>query len=292
MAGISPEELLKRKSGVKPVSTETAVSKPVEDKQGDDKKEQEAPGLFDDEEEEDDEDAFEFVEPSVVYGDDEDNDSEDEGADDITADNSDDYYSEEDEYEAIAAAAKRMKQRKVRPSMAKDKKTKQQKRENKPEQVRDLPSSVMDVIRKEFPQHLSKADAISAYVYVHSAGTELGSQIELSENAKEAVKAYSGDNTMSILDMRLEHIERMLTQYAEKIQTIELLTAYLSHDRTFGSKSDQVSPKRIVLRETGVLDVLEQGRKQAADQRAIDIIRNGRPRRRRPELDDNDEDDE
>lgn len=151
---------------------------------------------------------------------------------------------------------------------------------DKKEQVRDLPSSVMAVIRREFPGALSKADAISAYVYVHAAGTELGSNIQLSDAAKEAVRRYSGDNTMSILDSRLSHLEKMLSGVVTRTELCELALAYIVCDRAFGIKAEQISPAKAQFRETNVLDVLDRLRAETAEQHAVDVISNGRPKRR------------
>lgn len=147
----------------------------------------------------------------------------------------------------------------------------------KKEQVRDLPSEVMNAIRQEFPQALSKADAISAYVFVHSAGTEQGAAIQLSDMAREAVKHYEGDNLVMLLDKRIAHLEKLVAKQSEVMQTVELALAYVTCDRTFGTKTTQTSPKQAEFRETAVLDVLDRLRQQAAEQRAVDNVKNGRP---------------
>lgn len=287
--GISPQDLLRQRHGVKAPQAEepqkqAAETAPVQEPQKTEVQEPEEKPVAVEEavetvekEAEPEQNVFGLVNPDEAYdgvfSDMQDDDSDGEPIDD------DSGGSELDEYRRIETAAERVKGRKIKPLKSSQKPKPTPERN---EQIRDLSSTVMDVVRREFPQStLSKADAIAAYVYVHSAGTEIGSNIRLSEKAAQAVREYSGDNTMSILDERLSHLERMVAALSAQCQVSELALAYIVCDRAFGIKSTQISPGDMEIRETGVLDVLDKLREQAAEQHSVDVISNGRPRRRR-----------
>lgn len=139
------------------------------------------------------------------------------------------------------------------------------------ELVKYVPKSVMSAIRKLFPESASRADLISAFVYIHTGG-----DCEISEAAMKIVKAYEKEDNFTAVNERLANIERILRKQTKTMQAVELCTCYNTFDRRYGSKERRVSPKDTEFREQGNLDMLARLRQQAEDQRQMDDIERGR----------------
>ncbi len=139
------------------------------------------------------------------------------------------------------------------------------------ELVKYVPKSVMSAIRKLFPESASRADLISAFVYIHTGG-----DCEISEAAMKIVKTYEKEDNFTAVNERLANIERILRRQTKTMQAVELCTCYNTFDRRYGSKERRVSPKDTEFREQGNLDMLARLRRQAEDQRQMDDIERGR----------------
>lgn len=143
------------------------------------------------------------------------------------------------------------------------------------EYVREIPRNVMDALRRRFPSNASKADLLSAVIYIFTGG-----DCEISENAMQLVESYKNDDSQFALsertEERLANIERMLREQRDMLYSVELCTAYNTFDRRYGSKERRTSPKDTEFREKGNLDMLARLRVQAKDQRMIDEVEKGR----------------
>lgn len=141
--------------------------------------------------------------------------------------------------------------------------------------IRGVPCNIMDALRRRFPSNASKADLLSAVVYIFTGG-----DCEISENAMQLVESYKNDDSQFALsertEERLANIERMLREQRDMLYSVELCTAYNTFDRRYGSKERRTSPKDTEFREKGNLDMLARLRVQAKDQRMIDEVEKGR----------------
>lgn len=146
--------------------------------------------------------------------------------------------------------------------------------------VANVSVAALEAMKMQFPQEMSNADLISAFVYVHTAADKTGTPIKLSEKAAYAVKKYSGDNAFFELDNRLGHIERMIVDITDKLRTIETAVAYLISERLWGqNQAMDVTPKTAQFRDSRTLDTLSTLRKQGEQQHRQDEIDRGRPKR-------------
>ncbi|MGN1305858.1 MAG: hypothetical protein ACI4YB_12600 [Oscillospiraceae bacterium] len=141
------------------------------------------------------------------------------------------------------------------------------KTDNDLETVKYLPKSVMAAVRRKFSETASKADLISAVVYIFTDG-----DCEISEKAMKIVKSYKPDDKNAIIEERLTHIENMQRSQNEMLYSIELCTCYNAFDRRYGSQERRRSPKDAEFRESGNLDMLARLREQARDQKEVDDI--------------------
>lgn len=141
------------------------------------------------------------------------------------------------------------------------------KTDNDLETVKYLPKSVMAAVRRKFSETASKADLISAVVYIFTDG-----DCEISEKAMKIVKSYKPDDKNAIIEERLTHIENMQRSQNEMLYSIELCTCYNAFDRRYGSQERRRSPKDTEFRGSGNLDMLARLREQARDQKEVDDI--------------------
>ena len=139
------------------------------------------------------------------------------------------------------------------------------------EDIRAVPKSVMQAVRKQFPETASKADLLSAAIYIFTNG-----DCEISERAMEIVKSYRADDTLVSINERLAHLEHENKRHLELLQAIELCTCYNAYDRRYGSNEPRRGPKLTEFREQGSLDMLERLREQAKDQMRTDDLAIGR----------------
>lgn len=141
--------------------------------------------------------------------------------------------------------------------------------------IKNMPCDPMNALRRRFPSNASKADLLSAVIYIFTGG-----DCEISENAMQLVESYKNDDSQFALsertEERLANIERMLREQRDMLYSVELCTAYNTFDRRYGSKERRTSPKDTEFREKGNLDMLARLRVQAKDQRMIDEVEKGR----------------
>ena len=129
----------------------------------------------------------------------------------------------------------------------------------------------MDALRSLFPCSASKADLVSAAVYIVTNGA-----CEISDKAMELVENYESDDKLVSINERLSHLERATKIQTTLLQSIELCTCFNTFDRRYGSTQPRKSPKNTDFREQDNLDMLECLREQAVDQQRIDELERGR----------------
>lgn len=139
------------------------------------------------------------------------------------------------------------------------------------EDIRSVPKSVLQAIRRQFPETASKADLISAAAYIFTNG-----DCEISDRAMEIVKSYRSDDALTTISERLAHLERENKRHLELLQSIELCTCFNTFDRRYGSNEPRRGPKYTEFREQDNLDMLERLREQAKDQIRTDDLTIGR----------------
>lgn len=140
------------------------------------------------------------------------------------------------------------------------------------EDIRTIPRSVVQAVRRQFPETASKSDLFSAVAYIFTNG-----DCEISERAMEMVKSYrASNNTMATIVDRLSCLERENKRQLELLQSIELCTCFNTFDRRYGSSEPRRGPKLTEFREQDNLDMLTRLREQAKDQMRIDDLAIGR----------------
>lgn len=137
--------------------------------------------------------------------------------------------------------------------------------------VHNVPKSAMDALRRLFPCSASKADLISAAVYILTDG-----ECNISDKAMELVNGYKSDDKLVSINERISHLEQATKRQLELLQSIELCTCFNTFDRRYGSNQSRKSPKQTEFREKDNLDMLERLREQAKDQLKIDELARGR----------------
>ena len=137
--------------------------------------------------------------------------------------------------------------------------------------VRGVHKSVLEALDRLFPGGTANGDMIAAVVYIVTNG-----DCEVSEKAMQLVESYGKRDGGAEISERLSNIERMLRDNARMLQSVELCTCYNTFDRRYGSKERRVSPKDTEFREQGNLDMLDRLRRQADDQRKVDMIERSR----------------
>lgn len=137
--------------------------------------------------------------------------------------------------------------------------------------VREIPRPIMNALRQMFPETASKADLISAAVYILTDGA-----CEISDRAMDLVKSYSADDKLISINDRLAHLERDSKRQLMLLQSIELCTCFNTFDRRYGSNGPRKGAKLTEFREQENLDMLERLREQARDQARMDDLERGR----------------
>lgn len=175
-----------------------------------------------------------------------------------------------DESEEIFEVRKKPIQR--QKTVSKSRVTKQaSKAEKDVEFVNSIPKVVMDALRRLFPVSASKADLISAVIYIVTNG-----DCQISDKAMELVEQYNSDDRLTSINERLAHLESATKRQIELLQSIELCTCYNTFDRRYGSNEPRRAPKLTEFREKDNLDMLERLREQARDQLNLDNQTKGR----------------
>lgn len=139
------------------------------------------------------------------------------------------------------------------------------------ESIKYVPKSVVTALRRLFPETASKADLISAAVYILTDGA-----CEISDRAMDLVKSYSADDKLISINDRLAHLERDSKRQLMLLQSIELCTCFNTFDRRYGSNGPRKGAKLTEFREQENLDMLERLREQARDQARMDDLERGR----------------
>jgi len=207
----------------------------------------------------------------------------DSDADSNDTDDSENIKSDRDIYEENNTASEnyynQVQERRIHPLKSMRPKIKEEELV-RTKAVANVSVAALEAMKMQFPQEMSNADLISAFVYVHTAADKTGTPIKLSEKAAYAVKKYSGDNAFFELDNRLGHIERMIVDITDKLRTIETAVAYLISERLWGqNQAMDVTPKTAQFRDSRTLDTLSTLRKQGEQQHRQDEIDRGRPKR-------------
>ena len=151
--------------------------------------------------------------------------------------------------------------------------------DNSVTQIRDFPSSVMEVVKKEFPGAKSNRSALAAYVIVHSS--EMVDLTDVPDDVRELIAKYEGsDNSQMIaeqLDTILRHILTLMSLFSKFQIESELTDAYMLFDRLGFRREGAPSPGKANLLEAGVTDMLDRMRSQAKTLQKDENIRKGRP---------------
>ncbi len=141
----------------------------------------------------------------------------------------------------------------------------------KAEDIKRVPTSVVEAIRAELPFTAGKADLLTAFVYIFKNGG-----CELTPKAAEIVKKYQREDSLANVKERLGHIENLLRENREQLYAIELCTNFDLYDRRFGAKQPRKRAEEIDFCEPDGLKMLEKLRYQGREQRKIDNMRRGR----------------
>ena len=139
------------------------------------------------------------------------------------------------------------------------------------ESIKYVSKSVMTAVRRVFPDSASKADLISAVVYLFTNG-----DCEISDRAMELVNSYKASDSLVSLKDEIKHLRQDVKRIEDLAYSIELCTCYNAFDRRYGSDEKRTEPKNTEFREKGNLDMLDKLRQQAKDQKEIDRLKRGR----------------
>lgn len=197
-------------------------------------------------------------------------------AEEFTENNAEDDDSEEvddtDDVDDVVIKSK-PKSKPAKSSIKKKKSVKSSKNivSNDLEFINNMPKSVMDALRKTFISNASKADLISAAVYIFTKG-----DCEISDKAMALVEQYDSNNQLDSIEDRLSRVERYCKRILDLGYSTELAACYTAFDRRYGATAPRTGPKTHEFREPENLDMLERLREQAQDQRHIDELKIGR----------------
>ena len=137
--------------------------------------------------------------------------------------------------------------------------------------IKNMPTSVMDALRKIFISNASKADLISAAVYIFTKG-----DCEISDKAMKLVESYDAENQLDSIEDRLSRLERLNKKQLDLLYSTELAACYTAFDRRYGATAPRTGPKTHEFREPECLDMLDRLREQSQDQKHIDELNTGR----------------
>lgn len=142
--------------------------------------------------------------------------------------------------------------------------------------VRGLPLVIAGIARGMFPEMKSNADAISAYIYLHSDRTTI-----VADHIRDAVlsKDKEAVNPLINMEKRLASLEKQGHATRHTLHELELALAYLAFDKLGFRQDLPKTPRDIRFDETGVDDVLVRLREVSTIVRKREDIQTGRIKR-------------
>jgi hypothetical protein len=127
-------------------------------------------------------------------------------------------------------------------------------------EIKRIDVSVMKAIRRVIPDNLSQANALAAFVYIHTG------DCELTPEAEQAVNNYDGDQPLKDIGERLAYLEKSMRHAIDLLYAVELNAAVNMADRLYASVTNRGKDvKKLDMLQTGVLDVIDSVRAQAKE---------------------------
>lgn len=145
-------------------------------------------------------------------------------------------------------------------------------------QVKDIPWSVFDIVKKMFPARLSNKNALIAYILVTS-GEEIPDDVD--DEVYQLVMAYREEekdrNPLHGVLKELKILNQKMIDEERRSKTLELGLAYVTADRLGWNKSDKTNPDLADLREDVVIKYLRRMQSEANQFIYQEKIDKGRP---------------
>ena len=142
--------------------------------------------------------------------------------------------------------------------------------------LKDFPRSLMNEVRRIFPDARNNTDALSAFVIVNT-----GVHMYVNDTVQELVDEYTKEDPMMSVDDRLKFVEKQNRDLIKLVSELELGLSYMIYDR-LGYRTQNANDVRSVdmlesNKAGSVKDIVERLREQAEQMRKQDSIKNGRP---------------
>ena len=138
-------------------------------------------------------------------------------------------------------------------------------------QVKGIPVAVMNAIRSAFPHRLSNAEAITAFAYIHTGGG-----FNLPRHLKDVVANYDGDKSQLDIITLLSNIDKRLHEITTTVLSTEIATSVVLTDRLFGGLTVADTPKVQNLQQKKSVEMLENMREAALNQRNTELDKRAR----------------
>lgn len=128
--------------------------------------------------------------------------------------------------------------------------------------LRDVPKELITECRRDFPGAKNNTDVLVAWIVAH-ASIEFVAQVSpyLTESQVALVSAWDASPEVSMQNS-IDRIIRMLISMNERLDTNELMSAFLAFDRLGFRKENPPSPNMINFMENGVIEAVVQAEAQ------------------------------
>ena len=143
--------------------------------------------------------------------------------------------------------------------------------------MKNLPSEVIAACRVEFPDAISYADLLTAFVYRHS-----GKSFPVDDVVKDLVKDFDAHNaSVERIQETQELVNKKLNSIADSVRNLNLAVSYLIYDR-LGFRLEKVHrPQEIEFLEPGVEDGMDRLAMQVKRYKIITKQEQGSPQRKK-----------
>lgn len=144
--------------------------------------------------------------------------------------------------------------------------------------IRNIPKAMIDGMRVDFPGADTQTDLVVAYVMTHCSDM-LASKVRpfMTESQVALVSNWKGDSTTDSRN-KLDDILAKLDSFSHSISVLELLLSFVVYDRMGLRHQNPKQISDIDFLESGVMDIVVQGEKQAVKMRREKNVLLGRPR--------------
>ena len=130
-------------------------------------------------------------------------------------------------------------------------------------QIRDFPRDVMQTIRDLMPEADSNKEALIAFALFALSSLQQPVEVgHLTPRMKDVIASYRGDESLAVMDNRLDGIDRTLRELRELQESTLALSGYLTFDRLGFRQKNYADVSQVDFAEQGVGELIERARAQ------------------------------